>query len=100
MKRRQNLVVTIDGKPIVYGQDFKYIRQYLDDYCGPNCTFVKFELTKAKYPDDYWGSFFYDEPLHDSYDSVDRLEFKLYEIDFAAPTKEEKRDDDIEELLN
>jgi len=99
MKRRQHLVVTIDGKPLCYGENFKYIQQYLDKYCGPNSRFLRFETTNSKYPNEYWGSFFYEEPTHDIFGTIETLEFKLYDIDFAASTREQKRDDDIDELL-
>ncbi len=94
-----------DGSPICIGESLKYIRQYLDDYCGVERLrgeFVDFVPDNSKYPNDYQGKFVYKE-FWDSKDGITQeeiLDFKVYLVDVALPTKEQKLDDNIDELLN
>ena len=96
-------VVLESGKPICVADSFKYIREYLDDYCGvPNGKgeFIDFEPHNSKYPDDYQGQFVYKE-FWSTPDVIkeELIYFKVYLADAALPTKEQKRDENIDELL-
>ena len=96
-------VVLESGKPICVGQSLKYIREYLDDYCGvarEKGEFIDFEPHNSKYPDDYQGQFVYKE-FWSTPDGIteEMIYFKVYEVDVALPTKEQKRNDNIDELL-
>ena len=96
-------VVLESGKPICVGQSLKYIREYLDDYCGvprERGEFVRYDPHNSKYPDDYQGQFVYKE-FWSTKDVIkeELIYFKVYEVDVALPTKEQKRDDNIDELL-
>ena len=98
-------VVLQDGTPICIGESLKYIRQYLDDYCGVERLrgeFVDFVPDNSKYPNDYQGKFVYKEFWDTKDGSIQEeiLNFKVYLVDVALPSKEQKRDDDIDELLN
>jgi hypothetical protein len=98
-------VVLQDGSPICIGESLKYIRQYLDDYCGVERLrgeFVDFVPDNSKYPNDYQGKFVYKEFWDSKDGSIQEeiLDFKVYLVDVALPTIEQKRDDDIDELLN
>ncbi len=98
-------VVLQDGSPICIGESLKYIRQYLDDYCGVERLrgeFVDFVPDNSKYPNDYQGKFVYKEFWDSKDGSIQEeiLDFKVYLVDVALPTKEQKRDDNIDELLN
>jgi hypothetical protein len=103
MKKTWTYVVLEDGKPICVADDFKYIRQYLDDYCGVNREkgrFVKYDPHNSKYPDDYQGQFIYNE-FWSTKDGIkeETLYFKVYLTDLALPTKEQAREDNIDEIL-
>ena len=103
MKKKFSYVVIEDGKPICVADNFKYIRAYLDDYCGvPNGKneFIDFEPYNSKYPDDYQGQFVYKE-FWSTPDGIteELIYFKVYLADVALPTKEQKRNDNIDELL-
>jgi len=98
-------VVSQDGSPICIGESLKYIRQYLDDYCGvpkQRGEFVDFVPDNSKYPNDYQGKFVYKEFWDTKDGSVQEeiLNFKVYLVDVALPTIEQKREDNIDELLN
>jgi hypothetical protein len=98
-------VVLEDGRPICVGESLKYIREYLDDYCGvpkQRGEFVDFVPDNSKYPNDYQGKFVYKEfcDIKDGGIQEEILNFKVYLVDVALPTKEQKRDDNIDELLN
>jgi len=98
-------VVLEDGRPICVGPTLKYIREYLDDYCGvpkQRGEFVDFIPDNSKYPNDYQGKFVYKEfyDMKDGGIQEEILNFKVYLVDVALPSKEQKRDDDIDELLN
>lgn len=98
-------VVLEDGKPICIGESLKYVREYLDDYCGVERLrgeFVDFVPDNSKYPNDYQGKFVYKE-FWDTKDGIlqeETLHFKVYLVDVALPTIEQKREDNIDELLN
>ena len=98
-------VVLCEGSPICIADNFKYIREYLDIYCGverERGEFVDFVPDNSKYPNDYQGRFVYRE-FWDNKDGTiqeEILNFKVYLVDVSLPTKEQKRDDDIDELLN
>ena len=103
MNTKFSNVVLESGKPICIGPTLKYIREYLDDYCGvPNGKneFIDFEPYNSKYPDDYQGQFVYKE-FWSTPDGIteEMIYFKVYEVDVALPSKEQKRDDNIDELL-
>ena len=98
-------VVLEDGRPICVGPTLKYIREYLDEYCGvplQRGEFVDFVPDNSKYPNDYQGKFVYKEfwDMKDGSIQEEILNFKVYLVDIALPTKEQKRDDDLDELLN
>ena len=96
-------VVLESGKPICIGQTLKYIREYLDNYCGVSTQigeFIDFEPHNSKYPDDYQGQFVYKELWSTPEGTKEEMiYFKVYEVDVALPSKEQKRDDNIDELL-
>ena len=105
MKKKFSYVVIEDGLPICIADNFKYIREYLDDYCGVERLrgeFVDFVPDNSKYPNDYQGKFVYKEfcDIKDGGIQEEILNFKVYLVDVALPSKEQKRDDDIDELLN
>ena len=104
MKKKFSYVVIEDGKPICVAEFFKYIREYLDDYCGVSFgqgEFVRYETYNSKYPDDYQGQLIYKDLLDKRpYQKEEMVYFKVYLADAALPTKEQKRDDNIDELLN
>jgi|LakMenEpi03Aug12_release.lakeMendotaPanAssembly.Ray.scaffolds.fasta_scaffold503132_1 hypothetical protein len=105
MNKKFSHVVLEDGKPICIGESLKYVREYLDDYCGVERLrgeFVDFVPDNSKYPDDYQGKFVYKE-FWDTKDGIlqeETLHFKVYLVDVALPTIEQKREDNIDELLN
>ncbi len=97
-------MVLQDGSPICIGESLKYIRQYLDDYCGVERLrgeFVDFVPDNSKYPNDYQGKFVYKEFWDSKDGSIQEeiLDFKVYLVDVALPTIEQKREDNIDELL-
>jgi hypothetical protein len=99
MKKKFSYVVIEDGLPICVADDFKYIREYLDNYCGVSngqAQFIDYEPDNSKYPGDYQGRFIYKE----FWVPQSLLYFKVYISDVALPTKEQKRDDNIDEILN
>jgi hypothetical protein len=103
MNPKYTYVVLESGKPICVGQSLKYIREYLDNYCGVPTQigeFIDFEPHNSKYPDDYQGQFIYKE-FWSTPDEIseEMIYFKVYEVDVALPTKEQKRNDNIDELL-
>jgi len=103
MKNKFSYVVIEDGKPICVAEFFKYIRAYLDDYCGVSGgqgEFVRYEPYNSKYPDDYQGQFIYKDIGNPPLQKEELIYFKVYLVDVALPTKEQKRDDDIDEILN
>ena len=103
MKKKFSYVVIEDGKPICVADNFKYIRAYLDDYCGVSFgqgEFVRYEPHNSKYPDDYQGQFVYKDIGNHPLIVEEMIYFKVYLADAALPTKEQKRDDNIDELLN
>lgn len=96
-------IVLESGKPICVGQSLKYIRTYLDDYCGVQKgmgEFINYEPYNSKYPDDYQGQFIYKE-LWSTPNGITEeiIYFKVYEVDVALPTKEQKREDNIDQIL-
>jgi hypothetical protein len=98
-------VVLEDGRPICVGPTLKYIREYLDEYCGvpkQRGEYVNFVPDNSKYPNDYQGKFVYKEfyDMKDGGIQEEILNFKVYLVDVVLPSKEQKRDDDIDELLN
>ena len=105
MKKKFSYVVIEDGLPICVADNFKYIREYLDGYCGVSRQrgeFLDFVPDNSKYPNDYQGKFVYKEfwDTKDGGIQEEILNFKVYLVDVALPTKDQKRDDDIDELLN
>ena len=61
---------------------------------------IGFIAVKEKYPDDYQGQFIYKEFWSTPEGTKEEMiYFKVYEVDVALPTKEQKRDDNIDELL-
>jgi hypothetical protein len=103
MKKKFSYVVIEDGKPICVADNFKYIRAYLDDYCGVSFDqgeFVRYEPHNSKYPDDYQGQFVYKDIGNHPLIVEEMIYFKVYLADAALPTKEQKRDDNIDEILN
>ena len=103
MKKKFSYVVIEDGLPICVAEFFKYIREYLDDYCGVSFgqgEFVRYEPHNSKYPDDYQGQFVYKDIGNHPRIVEEMIYFKVYLADAALPTKEQKRDDDIDEILN
>ena len=72
------------SKPVVSSTNWKGLEKGLDEYCGVTEHYgfsgmrLKFEVSKAKYPDEYEGSFFYE--FKDK-DSSYIEEFKVYCID-------------------
>jgi hypothetical protein len=103
MKNKFSYVVIEDGKPICVADNFKYIRAYLDDYCGVSFgqgEFVRYEPHNSKYPDDYQGQFVYKDIGNHPLIVEEMIYFKVYLADVALPTKEQKRDDNIDEILN
>ena len=105
MKNKFSYVVIEDGRPICVGESLKYIREYLDDYCGvprQRGEFVDYVPDNSKYPGDYQGKFVYKEfyDMKDGGIQEEILNFKVYLVDVVLPSKEQKRDDDIDELLN
>ena len=103
MNTKFSYVVIEDGKPICVADSFKYIREYLDDYCGvprERGEFIDFEPFNGKYPDDYQGQFVYKELWSTPEGTKEEMiYFKVYEVDVALPSKEQKRNDNIDELL-
>ena len=103
MNTKFSYVVLESGRPICIGPTLKYIREYLDDYCGVSREkgeFITYEPHNAKYPDDYQGQFVYKEFWSTPEGTKEEMiYFKVYEVDVALPTKEQKRDDNIDELL-
>ena len=98
-------VVLQDGSPICIGESLKYIREYLDIYCGvprQRGEFLDFVPDNSKYPNDYQGKFVYKEFWDTKDGSIQEeiINFKVYLVDVALPTIEQKRDDNIDELLN
>ena len=103
MKKKFSYVVIEDGLPICIADDFKYIRAYLDDYCGVSNgqgEFVDYVPDNSKYPNDYQGKFVYKDLGNRPYQNEGIFDFKVYLVDVALPTKEQKRDDNIDEILN
>jgi hypothetical protein len=105
MKSKFSHVVLSEGSPICIGESLKYIRQYLDGYCGVERLrgeFVDFVPDNSKYPNDYQGKFVYKEfcDIKDGGIQEEILNFKVYLVDVALPTIEQKREDNIDELLN
>jgi hypothetical protein len=103
MKNKFSYVVIEDGRPICIGESLKYIREYLDDYCGVSRQrgeFVDFVPDNSKYPNDYQGKFVYKDLDNRPYQKEEMIYFKVYCVDVALPTKEQKRDDNIDEILN
>jgi len=106
MKSKFSHVVLQDGTPICVGLTLKYIREYLDGYCGVERLrgeFVDFVPDNSKYPNDYQGKFVYKEFWDNNKDGSiqeEILNFKVYLVDVALPTIEQKREDNIDELLN
>ena len=103
MEPKFTYVVLESGKPICTSHSFKYIRTYLDDYCGvprDKGEFVDYEPHNGKYPDDYQGQFIYKEFWSTPEGTKEEIiYFKVYEVDVARPTKEQKRDDNIDQIL-
>ena len=102
MKNKFSYVVIEDGKPICVADNFKYIRAYLDDYCGVNNgqgEYVEYKPYNSKYPDDYQGQFIYKDFGNPPHLTEEMIYFKVYLADAALPTKEQKRNDNIDELL-
>lgn len=103
MNQKFGYIVIEDGKPICIGYSLKHIRTYLDDYCGvgrENGEFVTYEPDNSKYPNDYQGQFIYKE-FWSTKDGLTEeiIHFRVYEVDVALPTIEQKREENIDELL-
>ena len=102
MKKKFSYVVIEDGKPICVADNFRYIISYLDDYCGVNNgqgEYVEYKPYNSKYPDDYQGQFIYKDFGNPPLLKEELIYFKVYLADVALPTKEQKRNDNIDELL-
>jgi hypothetical protein len=105
MKNKFSYVVIEDGLPICVADNFKYIRAYLDEYCGvprQRGELIHYVPDNSKYPGDYQGKFVYKEfwGVKDGSVQEEIFNFKVYCVDVALPTKEQKRDDNIDEILN
>ena len=103
MNPKFSYVVLESGKPICTSHSFKYIRTYLDDYCGVSRDkgeFVNYDPHNGKYPDDYQGQFIYKELWSTPQGTQEEIiYFKVYEVEVALPTKEQKREDNIDQIL-
>jgi len=91
-------VVTYEGELVVTAANMKSIIEYLNDFCVDNCYFDSFVENVSIYNNDkLLGKLIFKE---ESDKQIDKYEFNLYKIDFAKPSVQEMRDDNIKNILD
>ena len=90
-------IVIFQDDLIVSGINLKSIIEYLSDFSGDGAYFDSFEENDSIYNNDKLiGKLIFKE---ESDGITDRYEFDLYKVDFAKPTLQELRDDNISDIL-
>ncbi len=90
-------VVIYNGDLVVSGLNIKSIIEYLDKFCGQEAYFSKFMDNDSIYDNDnLLGKIIYKENFDDG---IDTYEFDLHKVDFARPSLQQLRDENISDLL-
>jgi len=90
-------LVIYNEELVVSGFNIKSIIEYLNQFCGSDSYFAKFVENESIYNNDnLLGKIIYKEAVDNS---IDSYEFNLYKVDFARPSIQQLREDNIIEIL-
>lgn len=91
-------IVTYEDELVVSGVNIKSIIEYLSDFCADGCYFDSFIENISMYNNDkLLGKLIFKE---ESDKQIDKYEFNLFKVDFAKPSVQEMRDDNIKNILD